>query len=264
MLQGQNSAHAWRKLSRNYTHPRRFWHVFQWGEWYPRENLAPVEPESYVEICPTRKSQLKTSPLVEEAGRENFRWERLARILIQDQVQNQVLIPGISYWAWISSEKPPSWPSQETSSVTRRLRLISGQFLLVSQRLIYPWKETNIAIVLKLLFAAVEIIRRRDQGKGIFFSKLNHFYNEFIKDNWNRPTPILGKFNDYLYRWAETVWPRTLDEVQKQSRKKYLSISVLLSKIKLCWDTICHLKIILFTHLVKCNTLVVNLCNYYS
>ena len=28
-------------------------------------------------------------------------------------------------------------------------------------------------------------------------------------------------------------WPRTLDEVQKQSRKKHL-ISVLLSKIKLC------------------------------
>ena len=38
----------------------------------PRENVAPVEPESSVEICPSGKSQLKTSPLVEEAGKENF------------------------------------------------------------------------------------------------------------------------------------------------------------------------------------------------
>ena len=38
----------------------------------PQENLAPVEPESSVEICTSRKSQLKTSPLVKEAGRENF------------------------------------------------------------------------------------------------------------------------------------------------------------------------------------------------
>ena len=38
----------------------------------PRENVAPVEPESSVEICPSGKSQLKTSLLVEEAGKENF------------------------------------------------------------------------------------------------------------------------------------------------------------------------------------------------
>ena len=158
----------------------------------------------------------------------------------------------------------PACHLRKTHLWLRRLRLIWGQFLLVSQRLVYHWKETNIAIALKLLFAAVEIIRRLDQGEGIFFSKFNHFYNEYIKDNWNRPISILGKFDDYLYRWAERVWPRTLDEVQKQSRKKYLSISVLLSKIKLCWDIICHLEIILFTHLVRCNTLVINLCNYYS
>ena len=38
----------------------------------PRENLAPAEPESSVEVCPSGKSQLKTSPLVKGAGRENF------------------------------------------------------------------------------------------------------------------------------------------------------------------------------------------------
>ena len=37
----------------------------------PRENLAPVEPESSVEICPSGKSQLNSSPLVEDAGGEN-------------------------------------------------------------------------------------------------------------------------------------------------------------------------------------------------
>ena len=76
---------------------------------------------------------------------------------------------------------------------------------------------------MKLLFPAAEIIRRLDQGEGIFFSKLNQFYSEYIKDNSNRPTPTLGQFDDYLYRWAETVWPRTLDKVQKQSWKKNLN-----------------------------------------
>ena len=37
-----------------------------------RENLAHVEPESSVEICLSGKFQLKSSPLVEEAVRENF------------------------------------------------------------------------------------------------------------------------------------------------------------------------------------------------
>ena len=58
----------------------------------PRENLAPVEPESSVQICPSEKSQLMSSRLVEEAGRENFSMGgTIARILIQGQVQSQVL-----------------------------------------------------------------------------------------------------------------------------------------------------------------------------
>ena len=36
--------------------------------------------------------------------------------------------------------------------------------------------KTNFTYVLKLLFAAAEIIRRLDQGKGIFFSKLNQVH----------------------------------------------------------------------------------------
>ena len=38
----------------------------------PRENLAPVEPESSVQIFPSGKSQLNSSPLKQEAGGENF------------------------------------------------------------------------------------------------------------------------------------------------------------------------------------------------
>ena len=58
----------------------------------PRENLAPVEPESSVQICPSGKSQLMSSRLVEEAGRENFSMGgTIARILIQGQVQSRVL-----------------------------------------------------------------------------------------------------------------------------------------------------------------------------
>ena len=51
--------------------------------------------------------------------------------------------------------------------------------------------KTNYTYVLKLLFATAEIIRKLDQGKGVFFSKPNQFYSEYVKDNSNRPTPTL-------------------------------------------------------------------------
>ena len=58
----------------------------------PRENLAPVEAESSVQICSSGKSQLNSTPLAQEAGGENFSMEwTIARILIQGQVQSQVL-----------------------------------------------------------------------------------------------------------------------------------------------------------------------------
>ena len=58
----------------------------------PRWNLAPVEPECSVQICPSGESQLKSSPLGQEAGGENFLMGgTIARILIQGQVQSQVL-----------------------------------------------------------------------------------------------------------------------------------------------------------------------------
>ena len=51
--------------------------------------------------------------------------------------------------------------------------------------------KTNNIYVLKLLFAAAEIIRKLDQGEEVFFSKPNQFYSEYVKDNSNRPTPTL-------------------------------------------------------------------------
>ena len=44
---------------------------------------------------------------------------------------------------------------------------------------------------MKLLFAAAEIIRKSDQGEGVFFSKPNRFYSEYVKDKLNRPIPTL-------------------------------------------------------------------------
>ena len=50
----------------------------------PRENLATVEPESSIQIWSSGKSQLNSSPLVQEAGGENFSMGgTIARILIQ-------------------------------------------------------------------------------------------------------------------------------------------------------------------------------------
>ena len=48
----------------------------------PRQNLAPAEAESSVQICPSGKSQLNSSPLVQEAGGEKFSMGgTIARIL---------------------------------------------------------------------------------------------------------------------------------------------------------------------------------------
>ena len=55
----------------------------------PRENLATV---SSIQIWSSGKSQLNSSPLVQEAGGENFSMGgTMTRILIQGQVQSQVL-----------------------------------------------------------------------------------------------------------------------------------------------------------------------------
>ena len=73
----------------------------------------------------------------------------------------------------------------------------------------------------KLLFVAAEIIRDRDLGEKRFLNNLNHFYYEYIKDIPNGPKPTLEQFDDYLYRWAEKVWPRALDVIHEYSRNKY-------------------------------------------
>ena len=83
--------------------------------------------------------------------------------------------------------------------------------------------KTNYTYILKLLFAAAEIIHKLDQGEGVLFSKPNQFYSEYVKDNSNRPTLTLLEFDDYLYRWVETIWPRTLDQIHGQSQKKQFS-----------------------------------------
>ena len=58
----------------------------------PQENLATVEPELSVQIWYSGKSQLNSSPLVQETGGEKFSMGgTIARILIQGQVQSQVL-----------------------------------------------------------------------------------------------------------------------------------------------------------------------------
>ena len=108
--------------------------------------------------------------------------------------------------------EPPiysSWYSNENSNI---IKLILNELV-----------KTNYTYILKLPFAAAEIIRRLDHVERILFSQLNQFYSEYIKDNSNGPTPRREQSDDYLYRSAETVCPCTLDEVQKQSRKKHLN-----------------------------------------
>ena len=80
--------------------------------------------------------------------------------------------------------------------------------------------KTNHTYVLKLLFAAAEIIHRLDEER-FFLSNLNNFYSEYIKDNSKKPKTTLEQFDDYLYRSADTIWLRALEEIHRHTRKKY-------------------------------------------
>ena len=75
---------------------------------------------------------------------------------------------------------------------------------------------------MKLLFVAGEVIRDRCLGGKRFLNNLNHFYYEYIKDTPNEPKPTLEEFDDYLYRWAEKIWPLALDILHEYSRNKYV------------------------------------------
>ena len=53
---------------------------------------------------------------------------------------------------------------------------------------------------MKLLFAAAEVRRNRDDGEKSFRNNFNHFYNEYINEYIsNGPTPTIEQFDDYLY-----------------------------------------------------------------
>ena len=90
----------------------------------PWGNLAPVEPEFSAQICPSRKSQLNSSPLVKEAGRENSSMGGTSSdsdsgsgsesSADTDSQLESLAVPEIP------SEKPSSLPSPENSSVTQK------------------------------------------------------------------------------------------------------------------------------------------------
>ena len=77
--------------------------------------------------------------------------------------------------------------------------------------------KTDHTYVLKLLYPAADIIRRFDLAEQYFLRALKHFYREYVNYNLDKPTPIPEQFDDYLCRWAWTVWPRALDEIRRHS-----------------------------------------------
>ena len=88
----------------------------------PWENLAPVEPESSVEI--NGKSQLNSSPLVEEAGDENYSMggtslDSDSGSGSESSADTDSQLESLAA-SEIPSEKPSSLSSQENSSVTQR------------------------------------------------------------------------------------------------------------------------------------------------
>ena len=81
--------------------------------------------------------------------------------------------------------------------------------------------KNNIDLFENILYAVGEIIRYLDQGEKVFHSNLKFYHNQYCKNNPNETQTTIEKFDDYLYRWAMKVWPRTFDNTHEYTRDKY-------------------------------------------
>ena len=80
-----------------------------------------------------------------------------------------------------------SWYDSENSNTFKR---ILNEFGI----------KIDHAYILKLLFAAAEIRRNRENGENSFRNNLNHFYNEYINEYIsNGLTQTIEQFDNYLY-----------------------------------------------------------------
>ena len=113
----------------------------------PRESLAPVIPESSVGICLSGKSQLKSSPLVEEAGRENYSMGETSSNSDSGSGSESSATTDSQLESLAEPEilrrNCPACHFRKTHLWLRRLMLIWSWLLLVSQRLIYPCGQTK-------------------------------------------------------------------------------------------------------------------------
>ena len=183
-------------------------------------------------MCPFGKSQLKTSPLAEEAGRDNFSMggttsDSDSGSGSESSANTDSQLESLTGPEFIRRNRP-AFHLRRTHLWFRRIRLIWSRILLVSERLIYAWKETKKQInqprinlneqpvrkkkvlrfprdflykaiysswyrnknsnIIKLILHERGVktnytyaLKLLDQGEGIFFSKLNQFYSEYIK-----------------------------------------------------------------------------------
>ena len=183
-------------------------------------------------MCPFGKSQLKTSPLAEETGRDNFSMggttsDSDSGSGSESSANIDSQLESLTGPEFIRRNRPAFY-LRRTHLWLRRLKLIWSRILLVSERLIYAWKETKKQInqprinlneqpvrkkkvlrfprdflykaiysswyrnknsnIIKLILHERGVktnytyaLKLLDQGEGIFFSKLNQFYSEYIK-----------------------------------------------------------------------------------
>ena len=122
----------------------------------------------------------------------------------------------------VPSERPPDLPSQEDLSVDQRAQVNPEPISLGPGSNLQLKGDQNINEPVSIDSVKKEQQKeQRDLTEKRFLNNLNHFYYEYIKDIPNGPKPTLEQFDDYLYRWAEKVWPRALDVIHEYSRNKY-------------------------------------------
>ena len=83
-------------------------------------------------------------------------------------------------------------------------------------------KSDNIDLeqLVTLLTFAAEIRDYSSTNKEDFYKFLTYKYNTYFEDVPTNQRPTVEKFDNYLYHWAKKVWPRALDIIFEECRRR--------------------------------------------
>ena len=79
--------------------------------------------------------------------------------------------------------------------------------------------KVNLKQLVDILGIAADIIRELPRGEEEFYKNLHKHYNSYFRNTPIDQRPTTETFDNYLYSWANKVWPRALDIIYERCRR---------------------------------------------